>query len=175
MATRFWIGMWSTFLLLLIVMFDLSAWVKYITRFTEESFAALIAIIFIVEAFMQLFEILEHAPLEVNPIHEHSITKLCYCALNNANITIGLPTSDSTAEIGTAYKYINSSWIDIDEIQCKSIGGQYIGHDCAESKFVPDVFLLSVIIFTVTFLIAIQLKNIKSTGFFPNKVFQILL
>lgn len=35
--------------------FDLSALVRYITRFTEESFASLIAVIFIAEAFKKLW------------------------------------------------------------------------------------------------------------------------
>lgn len=48
---RAWIGLWTAFLLLVVVAFDLSALVRYITRFTEESFASLIAVIFIVEAF----------------------------------------------------------------------------------------------------------------------------
>lgn len=51
---RAWIGLWTAFLLMLIVAFDLSALVRYITRFTEESFASLIAVIFIVEAFTKL-------------------------------------------------------------------------------------------------------------------------
>lgn len=52
---RAWIGLWTSLLLLLIVAFDLSALVRYITRFTEESFASLIAIIFIYEAFKKLW------------------------------------------------------------------------------------------------------------------------
>ena len=64
---RCWIGIWTTFLLLLIVAFDLSALVRYITRFTEESFASLIAFIFIAEAFKKLFGILELAPVNRNP------------------------------------------------------------------------------------------------------------
>ena len=52
---RAWIGLWTALLLLLIVAFDLSALVRYITRFTEESFACLIAVIFIAEAFKKLY------------------------------------------------------------------------------------------------------------------------
>ena len=52
---------------MLIVAFDLSALVRYITRFTEESFASLIAFIFIAEAFKKLFGILELGPVNRNP------------------------------------------------------------------------------------------------------------
>lgn len=55
MTFRLWIGLWSCFLCLVIVALDLSTIVKYFTRFTEESFAALIGIIFIVEALKKLY------------------------------------------------------------------------------------------------------------------------
>jgi len=58
--------MWLSLLLLLMVAFDLSALVRYITRFTEESFAILIALIFIFEAFKKLIHILDEAPVAAN-------------------------------------------------------------------------------------------------------------
>lgn len=47
MAFRFWIGTWIAIILLILVAIDASALVCYITRFTEENFATLIAFIFI--------------------------------------------------------------------------------------------------------------------------------
>jgi len=44
-------------ILLVIVAFDLSFLVRYITRFTEESFAVLISVIFIYEAFTKTLEV----------------------------------------------------------------------------------------------------------------------
>lgn len=46
------------------VAFDLSALVRYITRFTEESFAALIALIFMVESFKKLAMIVDYYPVD---------------------------------------------------------------------------------------------------------------
>ena len=57
MSFRFWIGVWTAFILLLMVAFDLSYLVCYITRFTEESFATLIALIFIQKAFSKVNKI----------------------------------------------------------------------------------------------------------------------
>lgn len=51
---------------MVLVAFDLSALVRYITRFTEEAFAALIALIFIVEAFKKLFHILDERPVNMD-------------------------------------------------------------------------------------------------------------
>lgn len=47
MSFRFWIGMWISLILFIFVAVDASALVCYITRFTEENFACLIAFIFI--------------------------------------------------------------------------------------------------------------------------------
>jgi MFS superfamily sulfate permease-like transporter len=57
MTFRLWVGMWTALFLLLIVMFNLSFLVKYITRFTEDSFAALVAIIFIIDAFRSVLQL----------------------------------------------------------------------------------------------------------------------
>ena len=50
MVFRLWIGLWTALFLLLLVLFNLSFLVKYITRFTEDSFATLVAVIFIIDA-----------------------------------------------------------------------------------------------------------------------------
>lgn len=47
MSFRLWIGMWVALILFILVAIDASALVCYITRFTEENFATLIAFIFI--------------------------------------------------------------------------------------------------------------------------------
>ena len=77
MPLRCWIGLWTTFFLLLVVAFDLSALVRYITRFTEESFACLIAIIFIYEAFKKQFHIVDHYGINPNP--DIPISHECDC------------------------------------------------------------------------------------------------
>ena len=46
---RLWIGLWMGLILIILVALDASAFVCYITRFTEENFATLIAFIFMVE------------------------------------------------------------------------------------------------------------------------------
>jgi hypothetical protein len=86
MPARFWVGMWTVLFILIIVIFNLSACVKYITRFTEDSFATLIAIIFIVEAFKKLFEIGTNYPVNYHP--GDPIPDICSCnAMCNTNVT----------------------------------------------------------------------------------------
>lgn len=50
LATYAWVGIWSGILLLILAFSDASALMKYFTRFTDEIFAGLISVIFIVEA-----------------------------------------------------------------------------------------------------------------------------
>lgn len=78
---RCWVGFWTGLFILLIVAFDLSAYVRYITRFTEESFACLIALIFIYEAFKKTFEIEDHYPVHFKVPLDH---QGCFCAINNS-------------------------------------------------------------------------------------------
>ncbi|VDP91080.1 unnamed protein product [Echinostoma caproni] len=52
-------------LLLIMVALDLSALVKFITRFTEESFAALIALIFIIEALKKMYAVSKYYKVDV--------------------------------------------------------------------------------------------------------------
>lgn len=47
LALRLWVGVWIGLILIILVAVDASAFVCYITRFTEENFALLIATIFI--------------------------------------------------------------------------------------------------------------------------------
>lgn len=49
LSFRFWIGTWIAIILFILVAIDASALVCYITRFTEENFATLIALIFIIK------------------------------------------------------------------------------------------------------------------------------
>lgn len=49
-----WVGIWAGLLTILIALFDGSALIRFCTRFTDEIFAALISVIFIVEAVSSL-------------------------------------------------------------------------------------------------------------------------
>ena len=62
------------------VAFDLSALVRYITRFTEESFAVLISLIFIFNAFEKLVIIHDKYPIHTHGTGEDMGYK-CHCQL----------------------------------------------------------------------------------------------
>ena len=67
---RFCVGIWIGIILIVLVATDASAFVCFITRFTEENFATLIAFIFIKKAFDKVIHIGEHYPIDPSP---------CFC------------------------------------------------------------------------------------------------
>lgn len=50
--------------------------------------------------------------------------------------------------------------------------GTLAGGGCDTKVYVPDVFLMSIILFLGTFIISIILKDVKNSLFFPSKVMQ---
>lgn len=55
LTVRVYIGIWLGIIGLVVVCFEGSVLVKLFTRFTEEIFAALISLLYIVESIMKLF------------------------------------------------------------------------------------------------------------------------
>ena len=112
LSFRFWIGLWVTLILLVIVALDLSALVRYITRFTEESFAVLISFIFIYESFSKVFKIWKKSPMNL-----HIDDGLeCYCVppsnetMTSWTTTTIEPDSNATeAEVSEPFIFWNFS------------------------------------------------------------------
>ena len=57
LPTLSWVGIWTMVILVILVAIDASCWVRYFTRFTDETFAALISLIFIVEALKDMVHV----------------------------------------------------------------------------------------------------------------------
>jgi HCO3- transporter family protein len=54
LPTLSWVGLWTMVILLVLAVTDACCWIRYFTRFTDETFAALISLIFIVEAVKEI-------------------------------------------------------------------------------------------------------------------------
>ncbi|XP_044026770.1 sodium-driven chloride bicarbonate exchanger-like isoform X15 [Siniperca chuatsi] len=80
LSLRTSIGLWTAFLCLVLVATDASSLVCYITRFTEEAFAALICIIFIYEALEKLFHLGEHYPVNMHNNLDNLTLYSCQCS-----------------------------------------------------------------------------------------------
>ena len=68
LAFRFWTGMWLFIVLLIIVATDSSHFIRRFTQFTEETFTALVAFIFIYESISTIFKtFVQHPILKLYP------------------------------------------------------------------------------------------------------------
>ena len=185
LSFRFWIGMWISLILLIMVAFDLSSLVKYITRFTEESFSVLISLIFMVEAFTKVVKIWETHPVEINPPED---LELCHCLPGNATATETPDTenftyvppdifnsslwSSSDFQYKDCITYTGRIRVDADcltSAECTAQGWTLAG-DCGREDFVPDVFFLSCFLFIGTFTIAYFLRTFRNSPFFASIV-----
>ncbi|XP_016842675.1 electroneutral sodium bicarbonate exchanger 1 isoform X5 [Nasonia vitripennis] len=159
MSFRFWIGTWITIILIILVAIDASALVCYITRFTEENFATLIAFIFIYKAVENVLTIGKKFP--INPhatdVNFSSNYELCLCKPPNSTLNLLPP----------GHEHVN--WSAMSRIACQNFNGTVID-DCHQPHYVPDVFLMSIILFMGTFLVSVELKDFKNALFFPSKV-----
>ncbi|KAJ7313533.1 hypothetical protein JRQ81_004992 [Phrynocephalus forsythii] len=61
---RVWIGFWLIIIVILVVAFEGSFLVRFISRYTQEIFSFLISLIFIIETFIKLIKIFQEHPLQ---------------------------------------------------------------------------------------------------------------
>ncbi|XP_069874836.1 sodium bicarbonate cotransporter 3 isoform X8 [Dipodomys merriami] len=157
------IGLWTSFLCIVLVATDASSLVCYITRFTEEAFAALICIIFIYEALEKLFHLGEIYAFNMNNNLDKLTTYSCVCAEppNPNNET--LEQNNVTA--------LNISWENLTVSECKTYHGVFVGSACGlHGPYIPDVLFWCVILFFTTFFLSSFLKQFKTMRYFPTKV-----
>ncbi|CAH1130279.1 unnamed protein product [Ceutorhynchus assimilis] len=155
MSFRFWIGTWVAIILMILVAIDASALVCYITRFTEENFATLIAFIFIYKAVENVLLIGKNFPINTSGTLNFSYD--CSCLVNDS-------VQAQHPEI--------ANWTSFNKTICANLNGTLVGSGCNTPPYAPDVFLMSILLFLGTFLISVQLKDFKNSLFFPAKVRQ---
>ncbi|XP_024253061.1 electrogenic sodium bicarbonate cotransporter 1 isoform X1 [Oncorhynchus tshawytscha] len=164
---RLWIGLWSAFFCLVLVATDASFLVQYFTRFTEEGFSSLISFIFIYDAFKKMLKLAHYNPINADYDPNYVTTYDCRCMPlpDDGNMT-GL-YSDVSSWINDTDLPVNATWASLDREQCVKYGGELIGPACG---FVPDVTLMSFILFLGTYTCSMCLKKFKFSRFFPTTV-----
>ncbi|XP_070989992.1 sodium bicarbonate cotransporter 3-like [Oncorhynchus clarkii lewisi] len=166
LSLRTSIGLWTAFLCLVLVATDASSLVCYITRFTEEAFAALICIIFIYEALEKLVHLGELYPINMNNKLDNLTFYICQCS----------PPVNATPEIQQVWNHSgvapeSISWTQLDVDECSRLRGEFVGPACGHhGPYIPDVLFWSVILFFTTFFLSSFLKQFKTKLYFPTKV-----
>uniref|UniRef100_A0A3Q3CZY0 Anion exchange protein n=1 Tax=Haplochromis burtoni TaxID=8153 RepID=A0A3Q3CZY0_HAPBU len=166
LSLRTCIGLWTALLCLLLVATDASSLVCYITRFTEEAFAALICLIFIYEALEKLFHLGELYPYNAYSDLDKLTLAYCKCAEPDN-------PSNETVEIWTERNITASAvpWTNLTVKECISLHGHFVGTACGHhGPYTPDVLFWSAILFFSTFFMSAFLKQFKTSRYFPTKV-----
>ncbi|XP_074918572.1 sodium bicarbonate cotransporter 3 isoform X1 [Chelonoidis abingdonii] len=166
LSLRTSIGLWTSFLCIVLVATDASSLVCYITRFTEEAFAALICIIFIYEALEKLFHLGELYAFNMHNDLDKLTLYSCVCSEpqnpSNETLQMWLKTNTSVDTI---------TWTNLTVSECKKLHGVFLGSACGHhGPYIPDVLFWSVILFFTTFFLSSFLKQFKTKRYFPTKV-----
>ncbi|KAI2660276.1 Electrogenic sodium bicarbonate cotransporter 4 [Labeo rohita] len=158
MEIRLWIGLHSCLQCLILVATDASYIIKYMTRFTEEGFSSLISFIFISDALKKMMSIFNYYPISPDFKPEYITSYRCDCQ-----------APDQGLENMSDYSMFNFSALDWNELskkECLRFGGSLVGKSC---KYVPDLAMLSFILFFGTYSMTISLKKFKASRYFPTK------
>uniref|UniRef100_A0A8C1I9Q5 Anion exchange protein n=1 Tax=Cyprinus carpio TaxID=7962 RepID=A0A8C1I9Q5_CYPCA len=159
---RLWIGLWSAFFCLVLVATDASFLVQYFTRFTEEGFSSLISFIFIYDAFKTMLKLAHYYPInsdyKINYVTQYDCMCIAPTEVNSSDVYTD--PLDSTSRL-------NASWSSLSKKECLKYGGELVGKTC---DFVPDITLMSFILFFGTYTCSMCLKKFKTSPFFPTTV-----
>lgn len=168
---RLWIGLWSAFYCLVLVATDASFLVQYFTRFTEEGFSSLISFIFIYDAFKKMLNLSHYYPInsdyKVNYVTQYD----CMCMAPTEVNTSDVYTDPFDPTLAWTVNYtdtrLNASWSSLTKKECLKYGGELVGKAC---DFVPDITLISFILFFGTYTCSMCLKKFKTSPYFPTTV-----
>ncbi|XP_068165881.1 sodium-driven chloride bicarbonate exchanger-like isoform X2 [Antennarius striatus] len=166
LSLRACIGLWTSLFCLLLVATDASSLVCYITRFTEEAFAALICIIFIYEALEKLVHLGVHYPINKNNNLQKLTQYSCVCVEprhpSNATLQLWEDRNITASQV---------NWTDLEVNECEMLHGEFVGSACGpHGPFIPDVLFWCVVLFFSTVLMSAFLKEFKTSRYFPTKV-----
>ncbi|XP_029942071.1 sodium-driven chloride bicarbonate exchanger-like isoform X4 [Salarias fasciatus] len=166
LSLRACIGLWTAFFCLLLVATDASSLVCYITRFTEEAFAALICIIFIYEALEKLIHLGVHYPINKNNNLQKLTLYSCACVEprhpSNETIRFWEERNITASEV---------NWTMLEVKECEMLHGEFEGSACGpHGPYIPDVLFWCVVLFFSTVFMSAFLKEFKTSRYFPTKV-----
>ncbi|XP_056670698.1 electrogenic sodium bicarbonate cotransporter 4 isoform X1 [Monodelphis domestica] len=172
MEFRLWIGLHSALQCLVLVATDASFIIKYITRFTEEGFSTLISFIFIYDALKKMLSAFKYYPVHTTFQPDLVTTYKCECvAPEPANTTFNasaLPAPNNTnISLDNPLNLTALDWSQLSKKECLRYGGSLLGNSC---QFVPDLALMSFILFFGTYSMTLTLKKFKFSRYFPTKL-----
>ncbi|CDQ92027.1 unnamed protein product, partial [Oncorhynchus mykiss] len=182
MELRLWIGIHSCLQCFLLVATDASYIIKYMTRFTEEGFSSLISFIFISDAIKKMMGSFKYYPINTDFKPDYVTAYKCECLAPDPsesilscikyylasmifNGLVPVPTDNTSSLFGLNITGLD--WSQLSKKECVKYGGSLVGNTC---KYVPDLALMSFILFFGTYSMTVSLKKFKFSRYFPTKV-----
>ncbi|XP_027882316.1 electrogenic sodium bicarbonate cotransporter 4 isoform X1 [Xiphophorus couchianus] len=169
MELRLWIGLHSCLQCFLLVVSDASYIIKYMTRFTEEGFSSLISFIFISDAIKKMVGAFQYYPINRGFKPDYVTSYKCECVAPDQASAVGLnvsaPMSDDNMTL--LFNLTDLDWSQLSKKECVKYGGVLVGSSC---KYVPDLALMSFILFIGTYSMTVSLKKFKFSRYFPTKM-----
>uniref|UniRef100_A0A663MZN4 Anion exchange protein n=1 Tax=Athene cunicularia TaxID=194338 RepID=A0A663MZN4_ATHCN len=156
---RLWIGLWVAFFGVVLVATEASHLVRYFTRFTEEGFCALISLIFIYDSLKKMLSLADAFPINWHYRLDNVTSYSCVCNLSSP----GEPNSTGN-DTALSSPLPSTAPARLSRTQCLVQGGHLLGTSC---QYVPDVTLISFLLFGGTFLSCTTLKHLRSSRYFP--------
>uniref|UniRef100_A0A4W6F939 Anion exchange protein n=1 Tax=Lates calcarifer TaxID=8187 RepID=A0A4W6F939_LATCA len=169
MELRLWIGLHSCLQCFLLVVSDASYIIKYMTRFTEEGFSSLISFIFISDAIKKMVGAFKYYPINRGFKPDYITAYKCECIAPDQASGLGLNVSAPLADdnMTLLFNLTDLDWSQLSKKECVKYGGTLVGNSC---KYVPDLALMSFILFFGTYSMTVSLKKFKFSRYFPTKL-----
>uniref|UniRef100_A0A8C4DPU2 Anion exchange protein n=1 Tax=Dicentrarchus labrax TaxID=13489 RepID=A0A8C4DPU2_DICLA len=165
MELRLWIGLHSCLQCFLLVVTDASYIIKYMTRFTEEGFSSLISFIFISDAIKKMIGAWKYYPINRGFKPDYITAYKCECIAPDQ----GESSFFFSLHVFLVFKFnlTDLDWSQLSKKECVKYGGALVGSSC---KYVPDLALMSFILFFGTYSMTVSLKKFKFSRYFPTKL-----
>uniref|UniRef100_A0A8C6L7R5 Anion exchange protein n=1 Tax=Nothobranchius furzeri TaxID=105023 RepID=A0A8C6L7R5_NOTFU len=160
MELRLWIGLHSCLQCFVLVLSDASYIIKYMTRFTEEGFSSLISFIFISDAIKKMVGCFNYYPINRGFKPDYITSYKCECIAPDQ-----APLADDNMTL--LFNLTDLDWSQLSKKECLKYGGSLVGNSC---KYVPDLALMSFILFFGTYSMTLSLKKFKFSRYFPTKM-----
>ncbi|NXE30233.1 S4A4 protein, partial [Ardeotis kori] len=164
---RFWIGVWVAFFGVVLVATEASHLVRYFTRFTEEGFCALISLIFIYDSLKKMLSLADTFPINWQYRLDDVTSYSCICNLSSPGEAQAAVFVRDPSLPPALSPQLSAAPAGLSRTQCLGRGGHLQGTSC---QYVPDITLLSFLLFAGTFLSCTALKRFRSSHYFPAGV-----
>ncbi|XP_019745660.1 electrogenic sodium bicarbonate cotransporter 4-like [Hippocampus comes] len=171
MELRLWIGIHSCLQCFVLVLSDASYIIQYMTRFTEEGFSSLISFIFISDAIKKMVGAFKYYPINRAFKPDYVTSYKCDCVPPDQGRpwNISAPLADDNMSL--LFNVSDLDWTQLSKKECIKYGGTLVGKAC---KYVPDLALMSFILFFGTYSMTVTLKKFKFSRYFPTKLRQLI-